>query len=63
MYNEVTKVLPNEYDASISYYEVLTRIVNKLNEVIDRLDHVGGGIDIQYNRGSERLIIYEKEIT
>ena len=28
------KVLPLVYDDSLSYYEVLTKVVNKLNEVI-----------------------------
>lgn len=29
------KVLPLVYDDSLSYYEVLVKLVNKLNEVID----------------------------
>lgn len=29
------KVLPLVYDDSLSYYEVLCKVVNKLNEVID----------------------------
>lgn len=31
----VTKILPAVYDDSLSYYEVLCRVVEKLNEVID----------------------------
>ena len=32
------KVLPLVYDDSLSYYEVLTKVINKLNEVIDLAD-------------------------
>ena len=32
------KVLPLTFDDSLSYYEVLCKIVNKLNEVIDELN-------------------------
>lgn len=31
----VQKVLPLVYDDSLSYYELLNKVVNKLNEVID----------------------------
>lgn len=34
----VYKVLPTEYDNSISYYEVLTKVKFKINEIIDALD-------------------------
>lgn len=29
------KVLPLTYDDSLSYYEVLCKVVNKLNEIIE----------------------------
>lgn len=32
------KVLPLVYDDSLSYYEVLCKVVDKLNEMIDSLD-------------------------
>lgn len=62
MKDEIFKVLPNEYDNSISYYEVLTKVVDKLNVVIDKLDNIGPATDIQYSQENERIIIYEKEI-
>lgn len=34
----IYKVLPTEYDNSISYYEVLTKVKYKINEIIDALD-------------------------
>ena len=36
------KVLPLVYDDSLSYYEVLCKVVHKLNEVID---YVGDGLE------------------
>lgn len=35
----VNKILPTEYDNSISYYEVLTKVSFKINEIIDELDN------------------------
>lgn len=34
----IYKVLPTEYDNSISYYEVLAKVTFKINEIIDALD-------------------------
>ena len=34
------KVLPLVYDDSLSYYEVLCKVVAKLNEIIDELDNL-----------------------
>ena len=61
MPNEVYKGLPNEYDNSISYYEVLTKVVDKLNQLIDKIESIKG-TDIQYMEETERMIIYDKEI-
>ena len=62
MKNEIYKVLPNEYDNSISYYEVLTKMVDKLNILIDKLDNAKPSTDVTYNNENERIIFYEKEI-
>lgn len=62
MKDDVYRVLPNEYDNSISYYEVLTRVVDKINQLIDKLDNIGSATDIQYNEENERMVIYEKEL-
>lgn len=62
MRNDVYKVLPNEYDNSISYYEVLTKVVDKMNILIDKLNNIKPVTDIAYNSENERIIIYEKEI-
>lgn len=34
------KVLPLVYDDSLSYYEVLCKVVGKLNEIIEELDNL-----------------------
>lgn len=34
------KILPLVYDESLSYYEVLSKVANKINEVIDYVDNV-----------------------
>lgn len=34
----VAKVLPLVYDDSLSYYEVLCKVVNKINEIIENID-------------------------
>ena len=39
------KVLPLVYDNSLSYYEVLCKIVEKLNEMIDAMDGLSDTID------------------
>ena len=62
MKDEIFNVLPNEYDSSISYYEVLTKVVDKLNVVIEKLDNIGPATDVTYSQENERIIIYEKEI-
>lgn len=62
MRTDVYKVLPNEYDNSISYYEVLTKVVDKMNILIEKLDNIKPVTDITYNKENERMIIYEKEI-
>lgn len=39
------KVLPLVYDESLSYYEVLCKVVAKLNEVIDVVNRMESGND------------------
>ena len=39
------KVLPAVYDDSLSYYELLAKVIEKLNEVIDRYDESGSVIN------------------
>lgn len=61
------KILPLVYDESLSYYEVLSKVVNKVNEVIDYVDNVMVGrikelvsdlvIDASYDAETETLTI------
>ena len=39
------KVLPAVYDDSLSYYELLCKVIDKLNEVIERYDVSGSAIN------------------
>ena len=39
------KVLPAVYDDSLSYYELLCKVIEKLNEVIERYDDTGSVIN------------------
>lgn len=39
------KVLPLVYDDSLSYYEVLCKVVAKLNECIDKINELGNELD------------------
>lgn len=45
----VQKVLPLVYDDSLSYYEVLSKIALKLNEVIEIVNPLGAGIEATIN--------------
>ena len=39
------KVLPTVYDDSLSYYEILTKVVNYLNSVIQNVDSLNDSVD------------------
>lgn len=39
------KVLPTVYDDSLSYYEILTKVVNYLNNVIQNVDSLNDSVD------------------
>lgn len=41
----VQKVLPLVYDDALSYYEVLSKVVLKLNEIIEIVNPIGTGIE------------------
>ena len=43
------KVLPIVYDDSLSYYEVLNKVVNYLNEVIENMDNVEDNVKSVYD--------------
>lgn len=43
------KVLPIVYDDSLSYYEVLNKVVNYLNEVIENMDNVEDNVKSIYD--------------
>lgn len=45
----VQKVLPLVYDDSLSYYELLCKVVHKINEIIDNLEKMGGQIEDLYD--------------
>ena len=47
----VQAVLPTVYDDSLSYYELLNKVVQKLNEVID-----------QMNNYEERTVVLEMQV-
>ena len=55
-------VLPQVYDNSLSYYEVLGKLVDRVNTLIDRIDNIKPVCDTVYNESEERIIIFEKEI-
>lgn len=52
------KVLPLVYDDSLSYYELLCKVVEKLNEVIDLAD----GFEEQYNEVKQAIEELQKQI-
>ena len=43
------KVLPTVYDDSLSYYELLTKVVNYLNETVDNVDKLNENVENIYN--------------
>lgn len=45
-------VLPLEYDASLSYYEVLAKIARKINEIIETVNAMRG-IETQPEKSEE----------
>lgn len=61
------KILPLVYDESLSYYEVLNKVVYKVNEVIDYVDNVlvdrirelvsNLVVDASYDESTETLTI------
>lgn len=61
------KILPLVYDESLSYYEVLNKVVYKVNEVIDYVDNVlvdrirelvsSLVVDASYDESTETLTI------
>lgn len=46
----VQKVLPLTFDDSLSYYELLSKVVYKLNEVINIVNPLGAGIEDTINK-------------
>lgn len=55
-------VLPQVYDNSLSYYEVLGKLIDKVNKLMDRIDNMKPVIDMTYNKPDERIIVYERNI-
>lgn len=65
------KVLPLVYDNSLSYYEVLNKVTNKLNdlieafntEIVDTIKEVVSNyfVDTFYNRSTETITFVFKE--
>lgn len=47
-------VLPLEYDASLSYYEVLAKIAKKINEIIEAVNAMQG-IETQSEKSEEYI--------
>ena len=47
-------VLPLEYDESLSYYEVLSKIAKKINEIIEAVNAMQG-IETQSNESAEYI--------
>ena len=47
-------VLPLEYDESLSYYEVLSKIARKINEIIEAVNAMQG-IETQPNKSEEYI--------
>ena len=47
-------VLPLEYDESLSYYEVLSKIAKKINEIIEAVNAMQG-IETQSNKSEEYI--------
>lgn len=52
------KILPLVYDDSLSYYEVLAKLTDKVNEVIDKYDHGDDSIQIllEFKKNIEDMI-------
>ena len=47
-------VLPLEYDKSISYYEVLSKIARKINEIIEAVNAMQG-VETQSEKSEEYI--------
>lgn len=47
-------VLPLEYDESLSYYEVLSKIARKINEIIEAVNAMQG-IETQSDKSEEYI--------
>ena len=47
-------VLPLEYDESLSYYEVLSKIARKINEIIEAVNAMQG-IETQSEKSEEYI--------
>ena len=47
-------VLPLEYDESLSYYEVLSKIARKINEIIEAVNAMQG-VEAQPNKSEEYI--------
>ena len=47
-------VLPLEYDASLSYYEVLSKIARKINEIIEAVNAIQG-VETQSEKSEEYI--------
>lgn len=57
------KVLPLVYDNSLSFYELLCKVVSKLNEIIDFINSPESlfGVNVKYVQNEETLYIYKGE--
>lgn len=47
-------VLPLEYDESLSYYEVLSKIARKINEIIEAVNAMQG-VETQSDKSEEYI--------
>lgn len=47
-------VLPLEYDESLSYYEVLSKIARKINEIIEAVNAMQG-VEAQSDKSEEYI--------
>lgn len=54
------KVLPTIYDDSLSYYELLNKVVYILNECIDKINELDENVD-ELNKAYQQLVAYLNE--
>ena len=54
------KILPAVYDDSLSYYELLCKVVDKLNEVVANTNELSDGYETLSNAVNELNVEFEK---